>query len=87
MAVIDRIAQPAPPRRPRSSGRRKPTGRPPWMGAPSPTMQALKVAAIVMIGVVMLYPFLYVIMFSFADAGSVTSGQLIPTSFSIAAYE
>ena len=57
------------------------------MGTPSPTVQALKVAAIAMIGVVMLYPFLYVIMFSFADAGSVTSGQLIPTSFSTAAYE
>lgn len=88
MAVIDQLAQPATAaRRLRPGGRRRTTGRPPWMGAPSPTMQALKVAAIAMIGVVMLYPFLYVIMFSFADAGSVTSGQLIPTSFSTAAYD
>ncbi|GAA4520881.1 carbohydrate ABC transporter permease [Brachybacterium sp. AOP42-C2-15] len=85
MAVIDQIAQPAAPRR--AKGPRRSPGRPPWMGTPSPTMQALKVAAIAMIAVVMLYPFLYVILFSFADAGSVTSGQLIPTSFSSAAYE
>ena len=65
---------------------RRPAGRPPWMSRPSPTMQALKVAAIAMIAVVMLYPFLYVIAFSFADAGSVASGQLLPTSFSTAAY-
>lgn len=88
MAVLDQIAQPDVPRRPRRGPARKTAaGRPPWMDRPSPTVQALKVAAIAMIGVVMLYPFLFVIMFSFADAGSVTSGQLIPTSFSTAAYE
>ena len=63
------------------------TGRPPWMTRTSPTVKALKVAAIAMIVVVMLYPFVYVIAFSFADAGSVSSGQLLPTSFSTAAYE
>ncbi|MFI8778895.1 carbohydrate ABC transporter permease [Brachybacterium paraconglomeratum] len=67
--------------------RRSVPGRPPWMGRPSPTVQALKVAAIAMIVVVMLYPFLYVIAFSFADADSVTSGAPLPTSFSTAAYE
>lgn len=92
MAVIDRIAEPVPS--PGASGdgagrarRRRTTGRPPWMGNPSPTTQAVKAVAIALIAVVMLYPFLYVIMFSFADGRSVNSGQLFPTSFSTAAYE
>ena len=72
MAVIDQLAQPDPTRRRR---RRTAAGRPPWMDRPSPTVQSLKVVAIAAIVVVMLYPFLYVIMFSFAD-GVVTSGQL-----------
>lgn len=87
MAVIDQLAQPAQPDSTGRRPRRTAPGRPPWMDRPSPTMQALKVVAIVAIVVVMLYPFLYVIMFSFADGRSVGSGQLWPTSFSTSAYE
>src|SRR5699024_2812286 len=87
MAVVDQIARPDMSRPAGPRARRAAAGRPPWMDRPSPTMQALKVVVIAMIALVMLYPFLYVIMFSFADGRSVTSGQLIPTSFSTAAYE
>lgn len=66
---------------------RKTTGRPPWMGRPSPAWAAVKAVLLVLIVLVMLYPFVYVIAFSFADARSVTSGQLFPTTFSLAAYE
>jgi putative aldouronate transport system permease protein len=84
MTVLD---TPAPaPASPRRRGRPA-AGRAPWMDTPSPTMKALKVVVIAAIVVVMLYPFLYVIMFSFADGRSVGSGQLWPTSFSTAAYE
>lgn len=84
MSVLEQSAPSASvPRR----RRRRTVGRAPWMDTPSPTMQALKVVAIAAIVVVMLYPFLYVIMFSFADGRSVGSGQLWPTSFSLAAYE
>ncbi|MFE7606466.1 carbohydrate ABC transporter permease [Brachybacterium paraconglomeratum] len=69
------------------TGKKATTGRAPWMDRPSPTMQALKIVAIAAIALVMLYPFLYVIMFSFADGRSVGSGQLWPTSFSLDAYE
>lgn len=67
--------------------RRKGPHRPPWMDRPTPLMAALKALALVVIVIVMLYPFVYVIAFSFADASSVTSGQLLPKSFSLAAYE
>lgn len=66
---------------------RRTRGRPPWMPTPSPAMRVLKGLVIVLIVLVMLYPFVYVISFSFADSRSVTSGQLFPTSFSLAAYE
>lgn len=90
MAVIDQLDQAATPgrsRRARRAEKKQTQGRPPWMDRPSPTMQALKAVAIAAIVVVMLYPFLYVIMFSFADGRSVGSGQLVPTSFSLDAYE
>ena len=68
--------------------RRRPDApsRPPWMEKPTPLVGVLKAIAIVLIVLVMLYPFLYVIMFSFADQRSITSGQLVPRSFSIEAY-
>ena len=87
MAVIDQIAQPVSRRGTGRDSRKAMTGHPPWMDKPTPTMQAIKVLVIAMVVVVMLYPFLYVIMFSFADGRSVTSGQLFPTSFSLSAYE
>lgn len=66
-------------------GRKQPATRPPWMEKPSALLSAAKVVAIALIVLVMLYPFLHVIMFSFADQASVTSGQLVPGSFSIEA--
>lgn len=50
-------------------------------------MKIAKAVLIAIILVVMLYPLVYVVAFSFADASSVTSGQLFPTKFSIQAYE
>lgn len=85
MTALDQSA-PIAPRRSRT-GRSTRSGRAPWMDRPSPTMQALKAVAIAAIVLVMLYPFLYVVMFSFADGRSVGSGQLWPTSFSLDAYE
>lgn len=70
----------------RRTRRKPPASRPPWMEKPSGFVKTLKVIAIVVIVVVMLYPFLYVIMFSFADQKSITSGQLVPSTFSIEAY-
>ena len=69
------------------TGKKTHTGRPPWMATPSKGIQVLKGVLIAAIVVVMLYPFIYVIAFSFADRRSVGSGQLFPTSFSLAAYE
>lgn len=72
---------------PRTTRRRAAARRPPWMARPSMPMQGMKALFIAFIVLVMLYPFFYVIAFSFADAQSVTSGQLIPSSFSLSAYE
>lgn len=60
--------------------------RPVWQEAPSAAMQTLKIVAICVICLVMLYPFVYVVAMSFASAESVTTGQLMPTAFSIDAY-
>ncbi|PZP14781.1 MAG: ABC transporter permease [Brachybacterium faecium] len=57
------------------------------MSRPSRGMQVVKFVLIAFIVLVMLYPFIYVIAFSFADRNSVSSGQLLPTSFSTSAYE
>lgn len=81
MAVIDKPVTAVTPLA------RKTSGRPPWMARPSRGMQVVKFVLIAFIVVVMLYPFLYVIAFSFADRNSVSSGQLLPTSFSTSAYE
>lgn len=81
MAVIDKPVKAVTP------FARKTSGRPPWMSRPSRGMQVVKFVLIAFIVLVMLYPFIYVIAFSFADRNSVSSGQLLPTSFSTSAYE
>src|SRR5690606_27406782 len=60
--------------------------RPAWQEVPSAPMQALKILALMLICLVMLYPFVYVVAMSFAASESVTAGQLMPTAFSLDAY-
>lgn len=67
--------------------RKRGLSRPPWMERPSAAMQVMKAFAIGVIVLIMLYPLLSVVAFSFADAASATSGALFPKSFSFAAYE
>ncbi|MFC7619496.1 carbohydrate ABC transporter permease [Microlunatus sp. GCM10028923] len=60
--------------------------RPIWVGKPSPPVQALKIIVIVLITVLMLYPFLNVIAVSLADSAEVGFGGLLPERFSLEAY-
>src|SRR5699024_8853549 len=55
--------------------------------APSTARQVAKVVLIMGVCRMMLCPFVYVIGMSFAAPESVTSGQLLPTSFSLGAYQ
>lgn len=87
MSTVVNTSAAVAPRVPDRPRRRRTPGRPPWMGRPSAPMQVMKAVAIGLTVLVMLYPFVYVIAFSFADANSVTSGALLPSSFSTAAYE
>jgi putative aldouronate transport system permease protein len=67
--------------------RARPGGRPGWEGRPSLPIRMLKAAVLTLIGVIMLYPFVYVIAMSFASARAATKGfALFPTEFSLAAY-
>lgn len=71
----------------RSGRRQKPAQqRPAWMEPTPVGVRVLKAIVIVLITLVMLYPFVYVIAASFASEQSATSGQLFPTSFSLDAY-
>jgi putative aldouronate transport system permease protein len=85
-------AVPASPRPPTAgpARRRKPSGRPAWQEKPSRFVQVLKIVVIVLIGIVMLYPFLYVIMASLSTAQALreNTGFLIwPREFTLAAYQ
>lgn len=60
-------------------------GRPPWLDRPTPVVSAAKAVIIIVITVVMLYPFLYIIAMSFAAKDSSLSG-FWPTAFSVDAY-
>lgn len=62
------------------------SARPVWMGRPGPGVQALKAVTIALIVLVMLYPFVYVILMSFATPEAATSGALFPRAFSLDAY-
>lgn len=66
---------------------RRRSARPAWEGRTSVPVRLLKAATLALIGVVMLYPFVYVIAMSFASARAATRGfALFPTEFSLAAY-
>lgn len=73
---------------PRVAGRNARTDqrRPIWMEKPGPLVQVGKGVLIALIGIVMLYPLVYVIAMSFGTAESIQSGQLFPTQFSFDAY-
>jgi len=72
---------------PRKRSMRRGSARPAWSEAPSAGIQIGKVIVIVMIAIVMLYPFIYVILMSFASNHDAASGAFFPTSFSIQAYK
>jgi putative aldouronate transport system permease protein len=57
--------------------RRGSADRPPWMEQPSPAAQAGKAAILILLAVVMLFPFVYVIAVSFSSAKDVLGGGLI----------
>jgi ABC-type glycerol-3-phosphate transport system permease component len=61
--------------------------RPAWAEAPSRGVQIAKAVVIAIIVVMMLYPFVYVVMMSFASPQAAASGTFLPTSFSIEAYK
>jgi len=61
--------------------------RPAWAEPPSRGVQIAKAVVIAIIVVMMLYPFLYVVMMSFASPQAAASGTFLPTSFSIEAYK
>ncbi|MHA7986081.1 carbohydrate ABC transporter permease [Rathayibacter sp. CAU 1779] len=81
MAVVDALS----PAKRRVPGL-KTTGRPPWAEKPSIGTQIAKAVIIAVIVVLMLYPFLYVILMSFASNHDAESGAFFPTSFSFDAY-
>lgn len=60
--------------------------RPLWMGAPNPAVSALKGVVLTILVVVMIYPFLHIVIWSFASSEAATSGDPLPTSFSLETY-
>jgi ABC-type glycerol-3-phosphate transport system permease component len=67
--------------------RRSRAVRPAWQEKPSVVTRLVKGVVLLFIGVVMLYPFVYVIGISFASAKAAVSDTLFPTEFSLAAYK
>jgi putative aldouronate transport system permease protein len=67
--------------------RRPRNQRPAWQERPSVAMRVVKAVVLLFIGLVMLYPFLYVIAVSFSSAESAAKDTLLfPTGYSLAAY-
>jgi ABC-type glycerol-3-phosphate transport system permease component len=67
--------------------RRRRSNRPAWEGRPSLAVSLVKAVVLLLIAIVMLYPFVYVIGMSFASARAAASGfVLFPTEFSLDAY-
>jgi putative aldouronate transport system permease protein len=64
-------------------------GRPAWLEPPSPPQQVAKGIFLVVVGVAMLFPFVYVVAISFSSAKDVLSGGLIlwPKNPSLEAYQ
>jgi len=65
------------------------SARPAWMEKPRLSTQTIKAIILIIIAVVMLYPFLYVIFASLSDAHAANSGELMlwPRGFNVRAYE
>ncbi|MDO5084014.1 MAG: carbohydrate ABC transporter permease [Arachnia propionica] len=61
--------------------------RPLWMGRPGRLVNAAKAVVLTVLVVVMLYPFVHVIAWSFGSAEAATSGKPWPSSFSLETYE
>lgn len=63
--------------------------RPPWMEKPSPFSQGLKAIILILICIVMLFPFVYVIAVSFSSQRDVLEGGLIlwPAHPTLEAYQ
>ena len=68
--------------------RRTATGRPPWIEEPSPAVRVAKWVLLVAIGLVMVFPFVYVLAVSFSSYEDVVGGGLIlfPAHPTIEAY-
>lgn len=62
------------------------TARAPWMEKPGPVTRVLKVSAIAIIVLLMLYPFAYVIFASLASPGATLRFGLIPSDWTLGAY-
>lgn len=67
---------------------RQTTGRPPWMEPPGRTMSVARAAVLVLLAIVMLFPFLYVAAVSFSSYRDVVGSGLIvfPTHPTLEAY-
>lgn len=65
---------------------RRGTERPLWAGRPNRLVSAAKAVVLTLLVVVMLYPFLHVIVWSFGSAEAATSGDPWPRSFSLDTY-
>jgi ABC-type glycerol-3-phosphate transport system permease component len=85
LSVAAQAAQAAPPRRAR---RRRAAGRPVWMEEPSLRAQAAKAIFLLLVAVVMIFPFIYIAAVSFSSASDVLAGGLIlwPKHPSLEAY-
>ncbi len=64
-----------------------PAGRPPWAAVPHPMIRASKAILLVLIAVIMLYPFLYVVLTSLSTNAGIAANPLFPVDFSLAAYQ
>lgn len=73
--------------RPRRGSRRIRERRPVWEGRPSVAVRLLKAIVIAVIVIIMLYPFVSMIMRSFADVGASMKATLIPSKMTLAAYQ
>lgn len=62
------------------------TSRPPWIEAPSGGVRLLKIVILLVIAAIMIFPFVSVILSSFAASGSVLKLGLIPDHLTAQAY-
>ena len=65
---------------------RRPSDRPLWMGRPNRVVSAVKAVVLILLVIIMLYPFFHVIVWSFGSAEAATSGAPWPSSFSLETF-